>query len=91
MTYSIFKNNLGYIIIIALFIKLMAYGLSLSDCLGALVLLVFAFGAKVMEYYVPKRPDLYADLQSLQAAKDELVSKVDELERDVMGLKMGVR
>ena len=76
---------------IALFIKLMAFGLSLSDCLGALVLLSFAFGSKVLEYYVPARPDIYADLKSMQDSMTELVSKTDELERDVMGIKLGVK
>ena len=91
MTYSDYKSNLGYLILIALFIKLMAFGLSLSDCLGALVLLSFAFGSKVLEYYVPARPDIYADLKSMQDSMTELVSKTDELERDVMGIKLGVK
>jgi hypothetical protein len=69
----------------------MAFGLSLSDCLGALVLLSFAFGSKVLEYYVPARPDIYADLKSMQDSMTELVSKTDELERDVMGIKLGVK
>jgi hypothetical protein len=91
VNYSVYKSNLGYLILIALFIKLMAFGLSLSDCLGALVLLSFAFGSKVLEYYVPARPDIYADLKSMQDSMTELVSKTDELERDVMGIKLGVK
>lgn len=91
VTYSVFKENLGYLILIALFIKLMAFGLTLSDCLGALVLLIFAFGSKVLEYYVPKRPDIYADLKSMQDSVNELVSKTDGLGRDVMAIKLGVR
>lgn len=91
MTFSAFKEQLAYIIIIALFIKLMAFGLDLTDCLGALVLLIFVFGAKITEYYVPKRPDLYADFSSLQELNKGLASKVEDLERDVMSIKMGHR
>lgn len=76
---------------IALFVKLMAVGLNLSDCLGALVLLSFAFGSRAIEYFVPKRPDIYADLKSMQDSVNELVSKTDGLERDVMGIKLGVK
>ena len=82
------KNNLGYLIVIALFIKLLALGLTYTDCLGALVLLSFAFGSMVLEYFVPKRPDLYAITESMQAKINELVSKNEGLERDVTGLKI---
>jgi hypothetical protein len=69
----------------------MVLGLNTTDCLGALVLLFFAFGSKVLEYFVPKRPDLYTDLKSLQVTNEGLVSKIEELERDVMAIKMGIR
>lgn len=69
----------------------MAFGLSSSDCLGALVLLSFAFGSKAIDYFVPKRPDIYADLKSLQASYDDLVSKTEGLERDVMAMRLGVK
>lgn len=75
----------------ALFIKLMVYGFSLADCLGSLVILTFAYGIKVLDYYVPKRPDIYTDLKSLQDSMQSLVSKTDDLKRDVMGLKLGGR
>jgi hypothetical protein len=77
--------------LIALFAKFMVYGFSMAECLTALVLLSFAYGSKVLDYYVPKRPDLYTDLKSLQASNEGLVSKVEELERDVMALKMVIR
>lgn len=77
--------------LMALFTKLMVYGFSISDCLGALVILVFAYGIKVLDYYVPKRPDIYTDLESLQATIKGLVSTTDDLKRDVMGLKLGGR
>ena len=91
MTYSTFKENLGYLILIALFFKLMVFGLNVAECLGALVLLSFAYGAKVLDYYVPERPDLYTNLKSLQDSNSELVSKIEELERDVMAIKMRAR
>jgi hypothetical protein len=91
VTYSEFKENLGYLFLVALFIKLMVFGLSIAECLGALVLLSFAFGSLVLDYYVPKRPDLYTDLKSLQVTNEGLVSKVEELERDVMAIKMRAR
>ena len=91
VTYSGFKQSFSYVILVTLFIKLMAFGLSYADCLGALVLLSFAFGSKVIEYYVPARPDIYADLKSMQESMSDLVSKTEGLERDVMAIKLGVR
>jgi hypothetical protein len=82
------KENLGHFILVALFAKLMAFGLSSSDCFGALVLLLFSYGSKALDYYVPKRPDLYADLKLKQEAIKALESKTEGLERDVSALKM---
>jgi hypothetical protein len=91
VTFLEFKQGLGYLILVTLFIKLMAFGLSYADCFGALVLLSFAFGSKVLEYYVPARPDIYADLKSMQESMNDLVSKTEGLERDVMAMRLGVR
>lgn len=63
----------------------------MADCLGSLIVLTFAYGFKAIDYYVPKRPDLYADLKLLKESNEVLLSKAEQLERDVMGLRMGLR
>lgn len=88
MNYSAFKDNLGYFVLIALLIKLMAFGFNIADSLAALALLIFASGLRVFDYMFPKRPDLYADLESLKADLKQLVIKNEELERNVTALKI---
>ena len=88
MNYSEFKQNLGQWVTLALIVKLMAFGFSYAECFGALVLLVSLHGSKVIDYYLPKRPDINAALELLEAEIKRLSSKSEELEQGVSSLQM---
>lgn len=74
----------------ALFLKLIFSGLSISDCLGALILLITTQAVRIVDYNFPKRPDLFVEMDALKKLNQDLLQKTDELERDVTGLKFGM-
>lgn len=81
------RVNLSYLLIGALFIKLLALGLSMTDCLGALVLLSAVQAEKVISFHFPKRTNVHKELSLIQSNLVEIKSKSEDLERDVTALK----
>ena len=73
-----------------MFIKLIFFGLSLSDCLGALVILITLLALRVILYLYPKRPDLFNEMSLLQEKLNEVITKNEQLERDVTAIKFGM-
>lgn len=94
MTFSDFKKNLNNfqtpILLWVLFAKLCYAGLTLTDCLGALIILAFTQVAMIVDYVYPKRPDLYQELSLVQDELKQIKSKSDDLEHDVTSLKFGI-
>ena len=80
----------AHITIWAVFIKLIFFGLSLSDCLGALVILITLLALRVVLYIYPKRPDLFNEISLVQEQLKEFTIKNEQLERDVTALKFGM-
>lgn len=89
--FSAYKPRLSYLLIVAFSAKLMVYGYDLSDAMAALFVLTGAICLEVVSYYFPKRPDVYQELKDIKRHLSEIQGKSDDMERDVMGLKMGVR
>lgn len=81
--------NITYILCGLVFVKLLAVGVSFSDCLGALVLLSILQIDRVISYLFPKRVDVFAEIVFIQEALKELQTKSEEHERDIVGLKLG--
>jgi len=84
------KENQIPILLWVLVAKLLYTGLTLSDCLGALVILASMLLSKIVTYLYPKRPDLYHELSLIQQELKVLTSKSDDLGHDVAGLKFGL-
>ncbi len=70
--------------------KLCYTGLTLTDCLGALIILAFTQVARIIDYVYPKRPDLFQELSLVQDELKQIKSKSDDLEHDVTSLKFGL-
>lgn len=84
------NEHQAQITIWAVFIKLIFFGLSLSDCLGALVILVTLLALKVILYIHPKRPDLFNEISLVQEQLKEITTRNEQLERDVTAIKFGI-
>lgn len=76
-----------YILSILFFVKTLAFGISFSECLGALVLLSIIQLDKVVNYYCPKRVDIYKELSLIQSQLAEMKSKTEGYERDLTALR----
>jgi hypothetical protein len=86
---GIFKEYQNPIITSVLFIKLVVFGLSWTDCLGTLILLGHNSVFKWVSYRFPERPDVYTALDNLTKGLNQLLTKTEGLESDVNGLKLG--
>ena len=62
--------------------------LTVYDCIGAVALLAFTLGQKVIEHLFPKRPDLYQDVLAIQNELQSMIKKVDVVESDVTAMRM---
>lgn len=80
------KENLGYSIAVALFLKALVAGVSISDCAALLVVLGYLTALKVIDYKYPKRADLFSEVYELKTQIDELNKKLDENQRQVTAL-----
>lgn len=81
-------SNAYYVAVILLYLKLIIIGLSPTDCLGALVLLVALQAEKVLSHLYPKRVDLYKEHSLIIETIARLQKTIDEQERDLTALKM---
>jgi len=84
---KLLKENQSQVIILVLLIKLVVYRVSYADCLCAGILLLAISAAKAVDYLFPKRPDLYTQLNNLESKVQEIVTKNEDLERDVTAMK----
>lgn len=94
MTFLEFKKVINEyqnpIFLWVLFAKLCFAGLTLTDCLGALIILVTIQAVRVIDYLFPKRPNLFNELSLVQDQINIIKSKSEELEHDVTSLKFGI-
>lgn len=56
-----------------------------------LVILAALLGERIVSFLFPKRPDVYAELASLNKRLDKLSEQAGTSANEIMGLKMGLR
>lgn len=74
---------------VLLFIKILIYGLSLSDSFGALICLAAVQLDRVTGHLFPKQVDLFTEVSEIQSRLMSMQDKLDDNERDLTALKFG--
>lgn len=82
-------KEINLAICILFFLKALIFGVSMPECLGLFVVLLFIQAERIVSHFVPKRVDLHTEFTLMSARLGELQSKLDEQERDLTALKFG--
>ncbi|MGZ3796477.1 MAG: hypothetical protein ACXVB1_08935 [Pseudobdellovibrionaceae bacterium] len=80
-------QNMTLIFCVLFFIKSLALGNYLADCLGLFVVILSIQADKIVRYLFPKRVDLHTEFSLMEAKLIEMKTKLDEHERDLTALK----
>lgn len=71
-------------------VKIALSTLVLSEGLGLFVVLSSLLAARVVDYKFPKRPDLYHDMKQIQDLQSAMLTKIENLESDMTGVRFGL-
>jgi hypothetical protein len=75
--------------VVLLLMKLLAFGLSSSEALGALVILAALLGKTVIDNMFPKRANLFKEVHEISVKLDAINVIINEHESDLTALKFG--
>ena len=85
----VFKNIL---IAISLYLIIKStHKLSVVDVAACALIITAFFVNKIVDYYFPKRADLYLEFEKLKKSNELLLLKLEEHESDLTSLKFGIK
>ena len=87
MKYS--TSDLYIAAVVLLLMKLLAFGLSSSEALGALVILAALLSKTVIDNIFPKRENLHKEVREIQQRLSQAEVTITEQESDITALKFG--
>jgi hypothetical protein len=65
--------------------------ITLVDVFACALIMSSFFVNKIVDYYFPKKVDLYKELEELKKSNEVLLLKIEEHESDLTSLKFGIK